>query len=150
MFIAAFFPGRLSLAIRIYALLLCAAALVLVLMSLRRAYPPTTPLRPPPGRRERGQRPGSLSRLEHVAALGVAGTFDLHHRLRPRLRGIAHGLLLTRRRVSLDDDPAAARAILGPETYDLVRPDRPPPVDRLLRGLPVADLRHVVESLERV
>jgi hypothetical protein len=31
-----------------------------------------------------------------------------------------------------------------------VRQDRPPPVDRLARGLPVAELDRIVESLERV
>jgi hypothetical protein len=31
-----------------------------------------------------------------------------------------------------------------------VRPDRPPPEDRLARGLPIEDLRRIVESLERL
>jgi hypothetical protein len=80
----------------------------------------------------------------------VAGAFDLHHRLRPRLRTIAQGVLSTRRRVSLDDEPTAARAALGDDTYELLRRDRLPPEDRLARGLPVPELRRVVESLERV
>jgi hypothetical protein len=88
--------------------------------------------------------------LEHETALGVSGAFDLHHRLRPRLRKIATGLLAARRRVSLDDGPEPARAILGDETWDLVRRDRPPPENRLARGLPVTELRRVVDSLEQV
>jgi hypothetical protein len=149
-FIAAFVPGRLSLAVRVYALLLCAVALVLMLAALRRAYPPAAPLRAAAGRPDRTRRPGNLVRLEDVAALGVASSFELHHRLRPRLRTIAQGLLVSRRGVSLDAEPAAAREILGDRTYELVRSDRPPPEDRLARGLPVAELRGVVESLERV
>jgi hypothetical protein len=87
--------------------------------------------------------------LEDEAALGVAGAFDLHHRLRPRLRPLAIGLLSSRQRISLDGDPEAARAALGPKTWDLVRHDRPPPEDRLARGIPISELRSVVETLER-
>lgn len=148
--VAAFLPGRLGLVVRIYALLLCAVTLVLVLAALRRAYPHATPLRHGTGRSSSSQRPGNLARLEHLCALGTAGSFDLHHHLRPRLRTIAGGLLTTRRGISLDAEPDAARAALGDEAYDLVRQDRPPPVDRLARGLPVAELERVVESLERV
>jgi hypothetical protein len=148
--VAAFLPGRLGLAVRIYALVLCAVTLVLVVAALRRAYPPATPLRHAPGRKGDLQRPGNLARLEHLCALGVAGSFDLHHHLRPRLRTIASGLLTTRRGISLDAEPEAARAALGGEAYDLVRHDRPPPVDRLARGLPLAELARIVESLERV
>jgi hypothetical protein len=59
-------------------------------------------------------------------------------------------LLSTRRGISLDSQPDAARAALGGEAYDLVRPDRPPPENRLARGLPVAELDRVVQSLEGV
>ena len=148
--VAAFLPGRLGLVVRAYALLLCAVTLVLVVAALRRAYPPATPLRHGLGRKRGSQRPGSLARLEHLCALGIAGSFDLHHHLRPRLRTIAHGLLTTRRRISLDAEPEAARAALGGEAYELVRPDRPPPQDRLARGLPADELGRVVRSLESV
>ena len=148
--VAAFLPGRLGLVVRIYALLLCAVTLVLVITALRRAYPRETPLRHGAGRRSGFQRPGNLARLEHLCALGTAGSFDLHHHLRPRLRTIAQGLLTTRRGISLDAEPDAARAALGGEAYDLVRHDRPPPQDRLARGLPVAELERIVQSLERV
>jgi hypothetical protein len=150
LFVAAFASKWLGVAVRIYALLLCAVALVLVLSALRRAFPPAAPLRSTARRPHRTQHPASLSRLEQLSILGVAGAFDLHHRLRPRLRAIAQGVLATRRRVSLDAEPAAARAALGDATYELLRPDRLPPEDRLARGVPVADLRRVVESLERV
>jgi hypothetical protein len=148
--VAAFLPGRLGLVVRIYALLLCAVTLVLVVAALRRAYPPATPLRHGAGRSSGFPRPGNLARLEHLCILGTAGSFDLHHHLRPRVRSIAQGLLTTRRRIALDAEPDAARAALGGEAYDLVRHDRPPPVDRLARGLPMSELERIVESLERV
>jgi hypothetical protein len=149
--ISAFVPGRLTLAARIYALIVCAVALGLVLGTLRRTYPRARPLRPRPVGKPGSRRPPpSLARIEHETALGVAGAFDLHFRLVPRVRAIAAGLLASRRRVALDTAPDAARRILGPETWELVRGDRQPPDDRLARGLPVSELRRVVESLESV
>jgi hypothetical protein len=150
-FVVAFIPGRVELGVRVYALVLCGAALVLMLAALRRAYPRETPLRRAASHRERRRAiPGMLARLEQEAVLGAAGSFDLHHRLRPRLRGLASELLAARRGVSLDDSPEVARPLVGEEAWELVREDRPPPEDRLARGLPINDLRRVVESLERV
>ena len=149
--IGAFVPGRLALAVRIYALVVCVLALWLALSNLRRSYPRARPLRPALRRGSTGRTPPpSLGRIEHEAALGVAGAFDLHFRLVPRLRSIAAGLLSSRRRVSLESEPERARRLLGPETWELVRPERPSPEDRLARGLPASDLRLVVESLERI
>jgi len=145
----AIIPGRLELAIRVYALVLCTAALAVMVSALRRTYGPASSLRRP--ERVRGERrevPGTLARIEQEVALGVAGSFDLHHRLRPRLRGLAGDLLAARRGFSLDGDPERARQALGDETWDLVRENRPPPEDRLARGIPISTLTHVVESLE--
>lgn len=144
-------PGRLPLVIRLYALVVCAVALGLGLLALRRAYPRATPLRPGAGTGSRRRKPPpTLARLEDELALGVARAFDLHHRLVPRLRAIAAGLLSSRRRTSLDAEPDEARSILGEETWELVRPDRPPPEDRLAPGIPPEGLTRVVESLETV
>jgi hypothetical protein len=149
--ITAFAPGRLPLAARIYALVVCGVALALAVSALRRAYPRARPLRAQAaGSSGKRHVPPSLARIEHEAALGVAGAFDLHFRLAPRIRSIAGGLLVSRRRIALDTKPDAARRILGTETWELVRDDRQPPDDRLARGLPVSDLHRVVESLENV
>jgi hypothetical protein len=149
--VAVVVPGRLGLAARIYALVVCGTALLAALRALRRSYPPTSSLRRGVRGSTRGRRaPASLARLEDETALGVAGAFDLHHRLRPRLRAIAAGVLETRAHVSLDGDPLRAREVLGNETWSLLRADHPPPEDRLARGLPVDELRRVVESLEEV
>lgn len=151
LFIVAFVPGRTGVAVRIYALVLCAVALGLALIALRRAYPPVAPLRERTRRWGRSRRRQTgLAQLENETALGIASAFDLHHRLRPRLRSLALELLRSRRRISLDDEPEAARMILGEETWELVRRDRPPPEDRLARGLPPASLGRVVESLEQL
>jgi hypothetical protein len=149
--VVAFVPGRVGLVVRIYALVVCAAALALALTALRRAYPAETPLRESRGASSsRRQPPSTLGRIEHEAALGVGGSFDLHYRLAPHLRSIAAGLLASRRRISLEDQPEDARAIVGEETWELVRPNRPAPEDRLARGISPEALDRVVESLEHV
>ncbi|HSI98317.1 MAG TPA: hypothetical protein VK926_08140 [Gaiellaceae bacterium] len=146
--VAVFLPGRAGLSVRVYALVVCAVAIGIALSALRRALPPAGPLLPSATRLARPRPPATLSRLESDAALGVAGTFDLHHRLRPRLRALARELLAMRRGISLDDDPESARLALGDLTWDLVRSDRPPPADRLARGLTLPALNEVVEALE--
>jgi hypothetical protein len=144
-------PGRAELALRVYALLVAGTALVLALLALRQAFPPEQPLsveRQTP--LEKRKPPSSLARIEHEAALGVASSFDLHYRLVPRLRSVASGLLESRRRVSLERQPDAARAILGERGWALVRLDRPAPDDRLARGIPPGELAGVVDTLERL
>jgi hypothetical protein len=150
--VLAFVPGRTELAIRVYALVFCGIALALMVAALRRAYPRTTPLRPRRTRSGRTSRdaPAMLARLEQEVALGAAGSFDLHHHLRPRLRTIAAELLTARRRISLDGDRLEARALLGEEAWELVRKDRSPPEDRLARGAAPDVLDRVVASLERL
>jgi hypothetical protein len=143
-----FAPGRVELALRIYVLVLAAVGIELARASLYGVFPPTLRLRTdrsdaPPA------PPAGLTRLEHVVSLGIAGAFDLHHRLVPRLRSLADGLLARRRRISLADE-ASARAVLGDETWELVRSDRPPPTDRLARGIPLPELERAVASLERI
>ena len=148
--VAAFVPGRLGLGARIYALVLCMTALVLALIALRRAFPSETPLRESRRALSRPRPPASLARIEHEAALAVASSFELHYRFAPRLRSIAAGLLMSRKRISLAAQPAAARDALGDPTWELVRPDRPAPEDRLARGLTMHELERAVDSLESV
>ncbi|HWQ24111.1 MAG TPA: hypothetical protein VNK94_08410, partial [Gaiellaceae bacterium] len=59
-------------------------------------------------------------------------------------------LLAARRGVSLDGAPEQARALLGRETWELVRADRPPPADRHAQGIAAMELARAVESLERL
>lgn len=148
--IAAFAPGRAGLALRVYALVLAAAVIVVVLLALRRAYPAESSLLSPGRSRTRRVPPPSLAQLENEVALGVASSFDLYYRLAPHLRDIAGGLLAARRTTSLAARPEAVRAAVGEEAWALVRPDRPAPDDRLARGVPADELARVVAALERV
>ena len=150
-FVLGFVPGRAELVARVYALVVAAVILGLAIAALRRAYARETPLLPPaPQRQERREIPETLARLEQEVVLATANSFDLHVRLRSRLRVLAAERLAARHAIDLDREPELARRVLGDETFDLVRVDRPPPVDRLARGMAIKDLDRVVESLERV
>jgi hypothetical protein len=151
LFIGVGAPGRLELAARLYALLVCGIALVVAVRAVQRADPAETPLRDrarPTGRTRRP--PPSLARLEQLTTLGIASSFDLEYRLLPPLRWITAGLLSSRRRVELERQPEAAQRILGDEAWELVKPGRPAPQDRVSRGITPGELTRVVESLERV
>ncbi len=88
--------------------------------------------------------------LVHDVEQSVASVFHLHVRLRPILREIATHRLWMRFGVDLERDHERARGLIGPEAWELVRPERPPPSDRLAPGPPASDLVRVVEELERI
>lgn len=148
-FVLAFLPGRAELAARIYALVVAAVALGLMITALRQGYARESSLRPSSRRRAATREvPETLARIEQEVFLGTAGSFDLHFRLRPRLRELAGELLATRRGIDLDREPGRVRQLVGDTAWDLIQADRPAPEDRLARGIAIRDLDHVVESLE--
>jgi hypothetical protein len=146
-------PGRADLLTHAYVLLLAAIGLGHLFVALRNALPPRTPsafeaaLRPRP---RGGQRIPELERMEREVSLGLATAFDLHYRLRPRLRRIAAELLAARRGIDLDASPDAARRALGDDAWEIVRSDREPPRERYGAGLDLASLRLAVTSLEEL
>jgi hypothetical protein len=82
--------------------------------------------------------------------LSTYSAFHLHTRVRPVLRDIAAHRLRTRYGVELDAEPVRARELLGTAIWDVVRPDRPPPRDRLAPGPNVRQLRTLVQELEAI
>jgi hypothetical protein len=92
---------------------------------------------------------GELTLVNEVEQ-STASALHLHVRLRPILREIAAHRLWMRFGVDLDREPERARELVGANAWELVRPDRLPPSDRLARGPAPADLRVVVEELERL
>jgi hypothetical protein len=144
-------PGRAEVAVHVYVLVLLAAGLALTVAAISAAHAGG----PPSGfdhalrrRHPRPERLPELARLEREAALAQSSAFDLHYRLRPVLREVAAGLLAWRHGIDLDRDRDRASELLGSETWQLVRPDRPPPHDRLGRGIDADALNRVVASLE--
>jgi hypothetical protein len=137
-----------------HAIVLAVGAVVL-LLALPRAVPGQARLRPHRRRprlraaRRRGSSP-DLAALDRLLNLSTASAEDVHVRLRPLVTEIARQRLADHTGVRLDADPESARALLGEETWELVRPDRPRPADRRGRGLSAEWLHAVVTSLERI
>jgi hypothetical protein len=106
---------------------------------------------PPPSEFERALRPQAteharppeLIRIEREIRLGLSSHWYLHRRLAPILRDAA-----TARGVDFERRPDAARALLGDELWELVRPgtEAPDHVTRSPLGYP--QLRAAVERLE--
>jgi hypothetical protein len=147
-------PGRRDTALDVYILFLGALGLATAVRATRAASPDVhqpslaaeleDPLDVPP------QRPRELERLEREVYLSLGSSFYLHHRLRPVLREIAAHRLLRRHGIELDRRPDAARQLLGEEAWEWLRPERPEPRDRWAPGPPLAELRGVVDALERI
>jgi hypothetical protein len=114
-------------------------ALVQTLPPLRRAAPGSASAL--------GEGTGDREHLDRVVSAATSHAGELHLRLRPVLREIAASGL-RRRGVDLDDQPQAAQELLAPETWELVRPDRPRPDDAFARGLAPARLNAVLDDLE--
>jgi hypothetical protein len=89
-------------------------------------------------------------KLERDVELSRLNEFHFHMRLRPVMREIAALRLRRRFGVELDREPARARELVPTAAWDVVRPDRPPPRDRLAPGPSLASLREIVGELERL
>lgn len=100
-------------------------------------------------RRRRG-RPDDLLRIESHVLLAAATAIDFHHGLRPQLREAAAHRLRSALGVELDADPDRAARALGPEAWELLRPDRGLPADRFGPGVPPRTLEAVLDAIEEV
>ena len=93
-----------------------------------------------PGHREQPLQ--ELEKTQREVTLATSSAYDLHFRLLPHLREIAQCRLERSGKTSGPDT-------LGP-WWDLLRPDRPEPIDRFGPGIKQADLRALVSDLERM
>lgn len=145
-------PGRAELEIHVWLLTMLALALLLALASMRAALPPRRSafdeaLAP---RAAVAARPASLAKVERELSMATDTAFDVHYRLRGALRPVASGLLLARAGVDLDRQPDRARALLGDEAWELLRADRPSPLDRTGNGIEIDAVDRIVTAVERV
>lgn len=82
--------------------------------------------------------------------LSTYNAFHFHTRVRPLLRDVAAHKLRSRYGLELDAEPVRARELVGRQAWDVVRPDRAPPTDRMAAGPTPADLSDVVDELEAI
>ena len=134
--------------------LLCIAAVVLLaLVRTTRVRAPerrTSPFGAALAAMRRGPADSGEPVLAREIELSTYNSFHFHSRLRLLLRDIAAHRLRARYAVELDAEPARARELVGAEAWDVIRPDRPPPADRMAAGPTLAELQVVVDQLEAV
>jgi hypothetical protein len=102
--------------------------------------PPPAAQPPPPSRTV----PSQLLRIERIVQRAGESGLAAHAQLRPLLVEIAQARL-GRRGLRLDADGVAG--LLGPEAWELVRPDRPAP-DNRGAGVTARELERVLARLE--
>jgi hypothetical protein len=118
---------------------------------LRAAWPGTPrferllPAADPPSNRIL-QLEGLTGRL----AGGYPNEGEVHARLRPLVEDVAAARLAGSHGVDLETMPERARALVGPRTWELVRPDREPPADRFARTWSPRDLHALLDELEAI
>ncbi|MFZ0341770.1 MAG: hypothetical protein WAL31_05495 [Gaiellaceae bacterium] len=93
-------------------------------------------------------QPEELLHMEREIVLGSADADHAHRRLLPLLRGIAAARIASRHGFELERRPEAARALLGEDAWELLRPDRREPEDRHAPGLPHESIVAVIERVE--
>ena len=145
-------PQRATLAIHVWLLLVLALAFLAFLQLVQTLYPRIpSPFDASLRRRQVStERPGSLNRLEREVSMAGSAAFDVHFRLRPVVTELATELLSSRRGIDLERDPARARAAIGDDVWEIVRPDRPQPVERHGSGIGEAELGRVLTALESI
>ena len=104
-------------------------AVVLAVIVPRPARPDRPPKRPRRtarlrrSRRDRSATP-DLAAVDRLLSMSVSSAEDEYARLRPLVRDIARQRLADHTGVRLETAPDAAAAMLGPEVWGLIRPDR--------------------------
>jgi hypothetical protein len=140
-----------GIALYAYVLLLAGIGVTALVSRLRAAWPATPrferllPAADPPVSRI-GQLEGLTGRL----AGGYPNEGEVHARLRPLVQDVVAARLAGRHGVDLESMPGRARALVGPRTWELVRPDREPPPDRFARTWSPQDLHALVDELEQL
>jgi hypothetical protein len=141
-------PGDRSLAFDVYVLYL-GAVLLYVLARMTSAARERKPI-PAKAKKPSDARVGELVRIERDVVLATGSGFDRQMRVGPLMRDIARHKLWTRQGVELEENPERARELLGDEVWGLLRAGRPDPNSRYARGADVAELRQILERIERV
>ena len=142
------FPGERSRAVDVYLLYLGAVLLFVLARMTSAADRRRKPI--PPKVEKPDTRLPELVRIEREVVLATGSGFDRQMRVGPLMREIARHRLWTRRGVDLDEQPERARELLGGEVWSLLRAGRPEPNSRYARGADVAELRQILERIEKV
>lgn len=135
----------------IWVVLVTALVLILLIRQSREDDEPQPGSRFEAALRERkpaATQPEELLRMDRELVLGSADADHAHRRLLPILRATAAARIAAHHGFELERRPEAARALLGDDVWELLRPDRPEPEDRHSPGVPRAQIEKVIARVE--
>lgn len=95
-------------------------------------------------------RPEPLVRMEGLVSSAGVSALQAHAYLRPLLADLASSRLAARGQVLERIPDALGRELLGEALWEIVRPGRPFPEDRHGPGVSAAELRVMLDTLERL
>jgi hypothetical protein len=140
-----------SRAVAIWVVLVTALVLVLLIRHSRESGGPEPASRFEQALRRRKaatSQPEELLRMDRELVLGSADADHAQRRLLPLLRSVAAARIAARHGFELERRPEAARALLGEDVWELLRPDRPEPEDRHATGVPRRQIVAVIDRVE--
>jgi hypothetical protein len=146
-------PASIQQILAAYVLVLAAVALAALTRIARSASDVPPPSELDAALRPRvvdPMRPSELVRTEREITLGTSNAGHLHARLLPVLREAAAARLAAAHNVDLARRPDAGRRLLGEDVWQLLRPDRPEPLEHDGPGIPMRQLRAVIDTLEKL
>jgi hypothetical protein len=143
-------PGDSGLAAEAYVLFVGALGMGLLAQGVATLFP-VTPSKINPGRKpkRKDKRLAGLEKIERELEMSTQSAFDTHYRLRPLLRELA-STRLAQRGVDLDAPGGRARELLGPDLWEIVRPDQVRPAEHHAAGARLASIERAVASLENL
>ena len=141
-------PGDRPHALDIYLLYLGGVLLFMLARMTTGAGDRRKPI--PPKKEQVSTRLQELVRIEREVVLATGSGFDRQMRVGPLMRDIARHRLWTRRGIDFDEQPERARELLGSDVWELLRAGRPEPNLRYAPGADVAELRQILERIEKV
>lgn len=143
-------PGDAALAVEAYVLFLGALGLAALAKATSKTFEPAGASRVyvPKRRAARNDgKPADLVRIERELEMATQSAFDTYFRLRPILRELATTRLALSA-VDLDAPGGRAEALLGPEAWELVKPDAERPSDHNAPGVRLSDVAHALDAVE--
>jgi hypothetical protein len=140
-----------GIALYAYLLFLVLIAVLTIGSRIRRVWPRTQPFeRLIPWRPPHDGRVPQLETLSGRLSGGQPNAFDLYHRIRPLVQQVVVARLARGYGIDLETRPERAQRLVGPRTWELIRPDLEPPRDSWGRTWSVDEMEALVTELEQL
>ena len=143
-------PGDAGAAVEAFVLFLGALGLALLAKATSGTFEPASASRVSVARDRQPRkdgRPADLVRIERELEMATQSAFDTYFRLRPIMRELA-STRLALSAVDLDAPGGRAEELLGPEAWELVKPQAERPDDHYAAGVRLSAVARALDAVE--